>query len=257
MTVAGRALDLDHVGAEVGEDLGAPGPGEHPRQVEHADAGERLRRAAPAGGVEASRASAIDRLWARRPARGHRDNRCDEPCIRPARPGLEVLWLPAALIACSPALDWREVRPEGSARDRALSLPPRHARAHRAHRRGATLRMQLHSCDAAGSTFSLAVVDGAEPTRVEPLLAALKASVAANIGGTATRAEPFAPPGATPNPSSALASCAGPAARRPAGRRCTPPSSSTACASTRRRRSARTCPKTRSRSFFGAIKVTP
>ena len=64
--------------------------------------------------------------------------------------------------------------------------------------------MQLHSCDAAGATFSLAVVDGGEPTRVQPLLAALKASVAANIGGGAPLAEPFAPPGATPNPSSAL-----------------------------------------------------
>ena len=44
MAVAGRTLHLDDVGAKVGEDLVAPGAGQHAGQVEDADAGERLRR---------------------------------------------------------------------------------------------------------------------------------------------------------------------------------------------------------------------
>ena len=239
------ALDLDHVGAEVGERLRAPRAGEHARQVEHAHAGERLRRRRAGGRGGAVAGIGHRRIVGASSCAGARDNRCDEPRIRPPGPRASpaTLWLPAALVACSPALDWREVRPEGSG---VIALfpcrPDKHERPVRIA--GAELRMQLHSCDAAGSTFSLAVVDGAEPVRVEPLLVALKASAAANIAGGAPLAEPFAPPGATPNPASALAPCAGPAAGRSPGHRCMPPFSSTAFASTRRRRSARPCPKT-------------
>jgi len=43
--VAGAgALDLDHVGAEVGQVLRAPGAGQHARQVEHADVAEGFRQ---------------------------------------------------------------------------------------------------------------------------------------------------------------------------------------------------------------------
>jgi hypothetical protein len=39
-----RVLDLDHLGAELGQDLGAGGAGLELRQIEHADAGEAVRR---------------------------------------------------------------------------------------------------------------------------------------------------------------------------------------------------------------------
>jgi hypothetical protein len=77
--------------------------------------------------------------------------------------------------------------------------------------------MELHSCEAGGAPFSLAFVDAGDPGRVEPLLAALKASAVANIGGTPA-AQPFAPPGATPNPGSALLRVQG---RLPDGRHVT------------------------------------
>ncbi|MCE9657159.1 MAG: hypothetical protein K8R60_01265 [Burkholderiales bacterium] len=116
--------------------------------------------------------------------------------------GWPALALLPALLACSPAFDWREVRPDGG--DLTMLFPCRPEKRERTLAlAGAELRMQLHSCEAAGAPFSLAVVDAGEPTRVEPLLAALKASAAANIGGAAV-AEPFSPPGATPNPASAL-----------------------------------------------------
>ena len=115
--------------------------------------------------------------------------------------------------------------------------------------------MQLHSCDAAGATFSLAVVDGAEPAAVQPLLAAMKASVAANIGGRRPRPA-FRAARGDAEPASALLRAA-PAGcptggRSPAQR----PFSSTAFASTRRRRSEKRCPEDAIRSFFAAIKVT-
>jgi hypothetical protein len=39
--VAGRRLDLDHVGAVIGKDLGAVGSAQHPREINHAQAGHR------------------------------------------------------------------------------------------------------------------------------------------------------------------------------------------------------------------------
>ena len=130
------------------------------------------------------------------------------------RRAVTVVALGVALVACWPALDWREVRPEGLALTALFPCrPDKHERD--VPIAGAPARMQLHACDAAGSTFSLAVVDAGEPARVEPVLAALKASAAANVGGSASRSEPFAPPGATPNPSSALVRLQG---RRPDGR---------------------------------------
>ncbi len=42
-----RALDLDHVGAEIGQHLGGPRPGQDARQVEHAHAVEQVHRGVP------------------------------------------------------------------------------------------------------------------------------------------------------------------------------------------------------------------
>jgi len=133
---------------------------------------------------------------------------------RRARAAASVLSLLAALLGCSPALDWREVRPAGSGVTALFPCrPDKHERTVRIA--GADRRMQLHSCDAAGATYSLAVVDGGEPAAVEPLLAEMKASVAANLGGQASAAQPFIPPGATPNPASSLLRLTG---RLPDGR---------------------------------------
>jgi hypothetical protein len=53
VTFAGRALDLDDVGTEVGQGLRAPGTCEHAGEVEDPDPGERLRRRAGDGEVAA------------------------------------------------------------------------------------------------------------------------------------------------------------------------------------------------------------
>ena len=168
--------------------------------------------------------------------------------------GWPALALLAALAACSPALDWREVRPEGS--DVTMLFPCRPDKHERTVRiAGADLRMQMHSCDSAGRTFSLAFVDAVEPTRVEPLLAALKASAAANIGGTPAQ-QPFAPPGATPNPGSALLRVEG---RLPDGRRVTEHAAFFVRGLRLHQATAigETLPEDAVQTYFGAIKLTP
>lgn len=115
---------------------------------------------------------------------------------------LAVALLAYMLVACSPRLDWREARPEGSRA--TLLLPCRPASNERAvPLAGAPVRMRLHSCSAAGATFSFAVIDAGSAERVTPLLAALKAHAAANVSG---RSLPLPLPslaGSTPNAESA------------------------------------------------------
>ncbi|MEO5843977.1 MAG: hypothetical protein ABIQ33_03980 [Caldimonas sp.] len=123
-----------------------------------------------------------------------------------ARPGVRgaamALAAGAATLACSPVLDWREARPEGSGAE--LMFPCRPAQQERTVRIGAAVvPMQLHSCTAGGATFALATVDVADPAGVGPLLGVLRAGAAANLGGTASEEGAFSPPGATPNGQSA------------------------------------------------------
>jgi hypothetical protein len=120
-----------------------------------------------------------------------------------------------SFVACAPALDWRESHPDGSGV--VMMFPCRPDRQERTARVGdATLRLQLHSCRAAGATFSLAAADGAEPAQVTPLLGTLRSQVLANLGGVATEEPLPAIVGATPNAQSALLRIDG---RRADGRR--------------------------------------
>lgn len=120
----------------------------------------------------------------------------------------------AALVACAPSLNWRETRPPGSGV--AMLFPCRPDQQERTIRiAGAALRMQMHSCRAAGAEFSLVVADVAEAARVTPLLVALRAAAEANLGGAST-ARPLPLAGATPNEQSVLMRIEG---RVPDGRR--------------------------------------
>jgi hypothetical protein len=118
-----------------------------------------------------------------------------------------------AVVACTPTLNWRDTRPEGSGV--AMLFPCRpdgHERTIRVA--GDPLRMQMHSCRAAGAAFSLAFVDAPGAARVTPLLAEMRAAAAAHVSGTvAVRA--MVVPGATPNEQSALVRIEG---RLPDGR---------------------------------------
>ena len=114
------------------------------------------------------------------------------------RSTLLAILLGVAIGACSPALDWRDVRPEGS----GLSLqfpckPTSRTRAGSIGAQAATLT--LVSCTTDGLTFGLVHADLGDPARVTPALVAMRKALAANLGAGEDVAEPFALAGMTPN----------------------------------------------------------
>jgi len=114
----------------------------------------------------------------------------------------------ACLVACSPALDWRESRPEGSGA--TLMFPCRPGKLERAVQlAGATLTMQQHACSAGGALYSLSIARAATPESVSALLAAWRSTAASNVGGVANELPPRNVSGATPNPHSGFVRLAG------------------------------------------------
>jgi hypothetical protein len=107
----------------------------------------------------------------------------------------------ALMLACAPALDWRELRPEGSGI--ALLFPCKPDSHARQVRLGPDLvRLELHACMAAGSTWALAFADVGDPARVGPALVELRDAAARNLGASQTQTLPLEVKGATPNPAS-------------------------------------------------------
>ena len=111
--------------------------------------------------------------------------------------------------ACSPALDWRELRPPG-APSLVLLMPCRATVQQRGIAlAGRPLQLVLHVCEAGGRSWALAHGDVGDPAQVGPALAALRAAAAANLGAAASVTLPLAVPGATPQPASARAQLSG------------------------------------------------
>lgn len=102
-------------------------------------------------------------------------------------------------IACSPTLDWREVRPAGAG---LLALfPCRPSQDSRVVALGgAPLRLNLQSCQAGGASFALSFTDTLDPSAVAPTIEALRVAAAGNVAGQATVVADSAVPGMTPNP---------------------------------------------------------
>jgi hypothetical protein len=106
-----------------------------------------------------------------------------------------------ALLACSPALDWREFKPTGQAVSLLLPCKPNH------QERSVSLadrpvRLHLYLCTASGHTWALAFADVADPQQLGSALAALSRSAQANIAGHGASPLPLRVAGATPHPSS-------------------------------------------------------
>ena len=104
-----------------------------------------------------------------------------------------------ALAACTPSLDWREVRPAGGG---VLALfPCRPAQdARTVALAGAALKLNLESCQAAGATFALSFTDVQDPARVAVTIEALRTAAVGNLGGTPVVAGTAVVAGMTPNP---------------------------------------------------------
>lgn len=86
-----------------------------------------------------------------------------------------------ALVACSPALDWREVRTEGAALTVWLPCKPQR-RVREVDLAGARVSMEMLGCRADGSTWGLTGADVGEAARVGPALAALRKARTDNLG---------------------------------------------------------------------------
>ncbi|MCW7539117.1 hypothetical protein OOT46_14835 [Aquabacterium sp. A7-Y] len=120
-------------------------------------------------------------------------------------PGRAVAWGVVAagsvlgLAGCSPSLDWRQVRPEGSGLQAMFPCKP-YSHARQVLLAGQATRMEIHSCSGGGWTFGITFADIGDPGRVGPALEQLSQAAAANVGASAS---PQAPPqvqGMTPHP---------------------------------------------------------
>ena len=105
----------------------------------------------------------------------------------------------ALLFACSPALNWREVRPEGSGAVAMFPCKPT-VQTRRTTLAGAAVSMTLVACSADGVTFALGHAELGDPSRVSAALVELRSALAANLEASDVRAAAFEVPGMTPNP---------------------------------------------------------
>lgn len=118
--------------------------------------------------------------------------------------GLAALLL--ALAACSPALNWREVRPDNT--QLSLLLPCKPDKAEKTVPLGGQpTTLAMLGCDAAGATFAVAVADLGDPVRVAPVLAQWQNLTLAHMkagpvgsGAGASQLLPLQLPGAAAQP---------------------------------------------------------
>ena len=121
--------------------------------------------------------------------------------VRRRRAGLGLLAagaLLALLAGCSPALDWRQVRPEGWGLVASWPCRPT-SQTRQVPLAGPAVALELMACSADGHTFALASADMADPVRIEPALSALAEAARANVGGRLESQRPASVPGMTPN----------------------------------------------------------
>lgn len=117
------------------------------------------------------------------------------------------------LCACSPALDWRRVRPAGL--DIEATFPCRPATLSRevelAQRR---VEMIMHACAAGGSTYALGALTLDDVRDVGTALMSLRDAAARNVGAASGVTQEVQVPGMTPHVQAARLTLAG---RRPDG----------------------------------------
>ena len=103
-----------------------------------------------------------------------------------------------AMTGCSPALDWRDVRPAESGI--TVLMPCRPSAQTRAVRLAdRSVKLALHACSAGGATWAVAFADVGDPTAVGLALQELQRSAAANLGAAGSRSLAMVVPGATPH----------------------------------------------------------
>jgi len=85
-----------------------------------------------------------------------------------------------ALAACSPALNWREVRPDNTRLNLLLPCKPDKAQK-KVPLGGPETTLSMLGCDAAGATFAVAVADLGDAAQAAPVLALWQELTLANM----------------------------------------------------------------------------
>ena len=128
-------------------------------------------------------------------------------CAAPPLGGWWAVLLSVGLGACSPVLDWREVRTPGATV--AVLMPCRPgAQQRELPLAGAPVVLTLQACSAGGQTWALVSADVGDPARVGPALQALLSASASKLNAAVPAGQAFAPRGSTPNPHSRRAQLA-------------------------------------------------
>lgn len=115
-----------------------------------------------------------------------------------------------ALAACSPAFNWREVRPENTRL--SLLLPCKPDQAQKIVPLGGTpTTLFMLGCEAAGATFAVAVADLGDAAKTAPTLAQWQRVTLANMGAQpgASRVTPLRLSGAAAQPAPLLVTAQG------------------------------------------------
>jgi hypothetical protein len=128
--------------------------------------------------------------------------------------GAVAVGVMALVTGCSPALDWRELRPAEGRLSFTLPCKPS-IQERQVQLAGQAVALALQACATQGQTWGLATAELGDPARVGPALAELGAAAAANIGGQVVSDREARVPGATPNPGSRQLELRG---RQPGGR---------------------------------------
>lgn len=101
----------------------------------------------------------------------------------------------ALLTACSPTLNWREVRPEGTRL--ALLLPCKPDKAQKTVPLGGPATpLSMLGCDAGGATFAVAVAQLGDANQAAPVLAQWQNLTLANMKAGPAQVSPLTMPGA-------------------------------------------------------------
>jgi hypothetical protein len=103
------------------------------------------------------------------------------------------------VVACTPTLDWRELRPQDSSvRAMFPCKPASHSRD--VALAGSTVTMTMYACAAGGTTYALAFADMRDPSVVTPALEELTQAARAHLSAAASAAPRLlSVPGMTPN----------------------------------------------------------
>lgn len=120
------------------------------------------------------------------------------------------------LAACSPALNWREVRLGGAAMSALLPCKPEHAVRAVELAAGRQSDLALWSCDADGATFAVSHMAAPDPARADASLQQWRAAVLARLrvaqpaaAAAEAAAAPFVPAGSLALPESLRMQVAG------------------------------------------------